>query len=158
MRVHSIFLGALVLFATPQLSSAETGTRSSIINRITQEDMADVLREAGYRAEIKQGKEQRYIRTAMSGYKVGVYFYDCNDEGCAALQLSTLFDKAPNLTIEAANSWNSQHRYARAYLDSSDGTFLFEYDFVLTGVTTAYIKDNLSLYESQLGKVVKEVQ
>jgi hypothetical protein len=158
MRVVSIFLSALLLFTTASSGFAETGSRGAVFNRITQEEMASIVRDAGYRAEILKGKESSYIRTAMSGYKVGIYFYDCNDDGCAALQFSTLFDKAPNLTVHAANDWNKQHRYARAYFDASDESFLFEYDFVVTGVTTAFIKDNLSLYEGQIGKLVKEIQ
>jgi hypothetical protein len=158
MRVVSIFLSVLLISTTASSGFAETGSRSAVFNRITQEAMASIVRDAGYRAEILKGKDSRYIRTAMSGYKVGIYFYDCNDDGCAALQFSTLFDKAPNLTVHAANDWNRQHRYARAYFDASDESFLFEYDFVVTGVTPAFIKDNLSLYEGQLGKLVKEVQ
>ncbi len=158
MRILSIFLGASVLIAATQIGFADTGSRNAVMDKITQEEMAALLRDAGYRAEIAQGKESRYIRTAMAGYKVAVYFYDCTDDGCGALQLSTLFDKAPNLTIHAANDWNAQHRYARAYIDTSDDSFFFEYDFVLTGVTTKFIKDNISLYETQLGKFVKGAQ
>jgi hypothetical protein len=158
MRILSIFLGALVLIVAPQIGFAETGSRGAVMDRITQKEMAALLRDAGYRAEITQGKESRYIRTAMSGYKVAVYFYDCTDDGCAALQFSTIFDKAPNLTIHVANSWNAQHRYARAYIDTSDESIFFEYDFMLNGVTTKFIKDNLSLYETQLGNFVKEAQ
>jgi hypothetical protein len=158
MRILSIFLGALILIAAPQIGFAKTGSPDSVMDRITREEMAALLRDAGYRAEIAQGKESKFIRTAMSGYKVAVYFYDCNDDGCAALQLSTLFDKAPNLTIHAANDWNAKHRYARAYIDTSDESLFFEYDFVLTGVTAKFIKDNLSLYETQLGKFVKEAE
>ena len=155
MRILSVLLGAAILGAGVQGSFAQTGSHSEVMTKITPEAMAAVLRDAGYRAEIQQGKSTKYIRTAMAGYKVAVYFYDCEEDGCGAMQLSTGFDKSPRLTATLANKWNSEHRYARAYVDPSDGSFYFEYDFVATGITNAFIKDNLTLYEQQLGNLGK---
>ena len=127
------------------------------MNKITQEEVAAFLRDLGYAAEIRQGQQSRYVKTDISDLKVAVYFYDCDADGCGALQLSTGFDKSPNLTIGLANTWNSQHRYARAYVDPSDGSFFFEYDFVMTGVTKDFLKDNLSLYQQQLVKLKQQM-
>jgi Putative bacterial sensory transduction regulator len=156
MRIYSLPLAASILLATMQASFAQSPPDDGVMNRITPEKMVEILQDAGYRAEIAQGQKSKFIRTGMSGYKVAVYFYDCHDDGCASLQFSTGFNKSEKYTASLANKWNSDHRYARAYVSGPDDGFYFEYDFVLTGVTAAFIKDNLSLYEQQLGMLEKE--
>ncbi|MGP0058465.1 MAG: YbjN domain-containing protein [Beijerinckiaceae bacterium] len=146
MRILSILLGASVLIAATQLNFAQADTQNHIITKITPAEMADILRDLGRPVEVAQGEKQKYLKTSISGYKVEIYFSDCKVDGCEGLQFSTGFDKAPKYTIEFANKWNNEHRYARAVVDPSDGTFYFDHDFLVKGVTPELIKANLLLY------------
>ncbi|MGO9004250.1 MAG: YbjN domain-containing protein [Beijerinckiaceae bacterium] len=144
MRILSILFGASVLIAAAQSNFAQADTR--VINKITPAEMADILRGLGYPVEVAQGEKQKYLKTSISGSKVEVYFSDCKEDGCAGMQFSTGFDKAPIYTIAFANKWNNEHRYARAVVDPSDGAFYFDHDFLVKGVTQEFIKANLLLY------------
>lgn len=43
-----------------------------------------------------------------------VFFYDCRDDRCAALQYSASFSN-PTVTQEMVNDWNRDHRFLKAY-------------------------------------------
>ncbi len=43
-----------------------------------------------------------------------VFFYDCRDDGCAAVQYSASFSN-PTITQEMVNDWNRDHRFLKAY-------------------------------------------
>jgi hypothetical protein len=146
MRILSILFGLSVLIAAAQSNFAQADTQNRIIDKITQAEMADILRDVGRPVEVVQGEKQKYLKTSISGYKVEIYFSDCNHDGCGGLQFSTGFDKAPKYTIAFANKWNNEHRYARAVVDPSDGAFYFDHDFLVKGVTQEFIKANLLLY------------
>ena len=153
MRTFSILLGAMIFFAVPQIGSAQSS--GGVMKKVTPDAMANMVRDFGYRAEVVQGEKSKYIRTAMAGYNVAIYLYGCAADGCDSAQMLTSFDSAPDLTIGLANRWNTKFRYAHAYIDPADGDFYFEHDFAMTGITKEFVKENLTLYENQLGRLVQ---
>ena len=83
----------------------------------TAEEIAQVLRDKGYRAEITvDGVGDPMVRSAADGANFGVYFYGCANGRCSSLQFAVGFDGDP-LTHETINRWNAEHRFGRAYLD-----------------------------------------
>jgi Putative bacterial sensory transduction regulator len=147
MRIFSILMGASILFGAAQLNFAHAEAQNRIIDKITQNEMADILRGLGHEVEIAQGEKEKYLKTTLSDYKVDIYFNGCGTDGCNGLQFSLGFDKAPNYTVEFANKWNNEHIYARANVDPSDGSFYLDYDVLVTGVRQEFVKANVALYE-----------
>jgi hypothetical protein len=103
MRILPILMGASVLLAVAQSSFAHAETQNRIIDKITLNEMADILSGFGYKVETVQGEKEKYLKTTLSDYRISVFLNDCGTEGCKGVQLSTWFDKAPNYTAEFAN-------------------------------------------------------
>ncbi|WP_375457850.1 YbjN domain-containing protein [uncultured Enterovirga sp.] len=121
------------------------------VERVTVEQVAKLLQDSGYRAEIVQGTRNRYIRSGLSGRRIAIYMYDCKEEACGSFQFSAIFVKNPKYTLDFVNAWNKARRYAKAYLDN-DGDLNFEWDIDLDGgVTNDFLKTTILSFENYLG-------
>jgi hypothetical protein len=151
------FVVAISLAFSHQPSFAETTappatTSPEILTSVTMDYMASTLRELGYRADVKDN----FLITAMSGYKVGIFFFNCDaDRKCLAIEFETFIGKDPKYTIALANTWNSKQRYTKLYIDPQNGTLMFDYDLAVEGITKAAIKDAITRYELALGNLDK---
>ncbi len=94
--------------------------------------VAGLLLQAGYKAEMKKGKNgDTYIASASNGNEFTVNFYNCkNDTGCGSLELSSWYKKQPYFSAEMANEWNAKKRFLKIAVDG-DGD-LVEYVYVST--------------------------
>lgn len=107
---------------TPQ-ASAQAG------RGITGPEMVALLQAQGYRAKLGVDEEgDPKIDTAMSGVNATVFFYDCEDGRCGALQFRCGLDLEQGASLEVVNRFNRKYRYANAWLDDERDPFL-EFDF-----------------------------
>lgn len=119
-------------------------------------DVVKVLQDAGYRAQLdKDDDGDPRIVTKMSGATVHVVFYDCAQDRCGSLQLAAALDLERGFSLEGINQFNSQYRYARAYLDDEMDPFL-QFDFeVLHTSNSEHIASQLDLWEDVLGRFLQ---
>jgi hypothetical protein len=146
MRLIAILLGATLLFAAGQSNFAQADTPIRVMNKMTRDQMAGLLRDFGYKAVPVDDKDGKYLKATVSDYDFRIYFRECADDGCEGVQLSAGFDKSPKFSVAFANKWNSEHSYVRANVDPSDGAFYFDYDFLVKGVTPLFVKSNMLLF------------
>ena len=121
--------------------------------RLTVEQFARVMQEAGFRAEIVRRENNRpYVRTGLSGRRVAVYLYDCNPEGCRSVQYSAIFTKDPRFTVALSNDWNARKRFVKTYIDA-DGDLVVEWDVDMDGgVTQDFVTRSILTFERFLGQ------
>lgn len=88
----------------------------------------------------------RYYGTSFS-----IYFYGCSDNtNCQAIQFFSGY-KTEGVSLAKVNEWNSDFRYARAYLSDVDSVRI-EYD-VFTGRDGVSERDFADVFDLWLGSV-----
>ncbi len=105
---------SVVLFVGAALQAA---AQNIIAENPTQ--MADALRNFGYRAELlKDDGGDPKISSSTGGANFSIFFYGCtNGQNCDAISFSAAFDLDTGSTLELMNTWNQKKRYTKAYLD-----------------------------------------
>lgn len=84
-----------------------------------------MLEDLGYRAELdRDGAGDPLVLTRARGLDYRIYFYDCRDDACEALQFQIGLDLDDGTTHEVVNGFNRGYRYARGYLDDEADPFL----------------------------------
>jgi len=150
-RVTAIIVAATLAYSLPQPASA-----ADIVTGVTRDQVATILRDAGYRAEVVADQASStgpYIRTGIGGHTALVGFFNCTGETCAAIQFWSGFKKSPKFTPALVERWNNNIRYAKLHL-TNDGALHVEYDIYLKGgVSSDYIKSAALLYESLLARL-----
>jgi len=158
MRLHALTIlaaAAIGLFLPPAAHAQtpappSTATSPNVFTKIKVADLAKVIQNAGYRAEVPTEGKSPHIVTGMSGYKVWIYLYTCDDAGCGSLMFSNLRAKSAKMTLSLVNKWNQEKRYAKAYLDT-DGDLNLEYDVSFSdGVTSEHIIQAAGVFETLL--------
>ena len=135
-------VGCLVL-SSPGQSLAESQT----VTKITPEQFTAILKRAGYPSSVRQSDNQKFVLTKMQDYAVYVQFYDCDSKGCPAIQFWVKFAKDDAMTINYANAWNNQYRFAKAVI-APDGGLIFELDATFVdGVTQGHIEETCKLFD-----------
>jgi hypothetical protein len=127
-----------------------------VIKTITAAQVATALQAAGYRASVLTGTDGgKYVKTAMNNYNTFVLMANCTGEDCTSLVFYFAWTKDASLTVNFANAWNSQWRYAKAYVEN-DGTFVFTYDVNLDGgITIENVRKSAVLFDGLLAELVK---
>ena len=93
--------------------------------------------------------EVRYFGTEFS-----IYFYGCTaNQDCTSIQYFSGYATDWAIPLEAINSWNTNQRFARAYL-SEEGAARIEYDVFLgeDGMTTQDFDTALSIWTRNLSE------
>jgi hypothetical protein len=94
---------------------------------VTAQEVAAVLQEKGYKAEITTDSTgDPTVMTAADGSNVSIYFYDCKGEGprCTSIQFVSAFDIDDGMSLSKINLWNRENRFGRAYLDDENDPFV----------------------------------
>jgi putative sensory transduction regulator len=146
-RFTAIGAFMLLLFSSASLRAQD------MIKSVTANDIVEVLRGAGYRAEIASNTERPYVRTGIGGHNVVVQLFDCKATACSAIQFWTGIQKSDKFTVSFVEGWNAQRRLAKFHL-TQDGALHIEYDIDLSGgVSPSYIKQTALLYERLLARM-----
>jgi hypothetical protein len=148
MRSIPVVLAASAIM----LMSPPAARAQDVIKNITQAQFADILKNAGYRAEIVPANPRPFVRTGIGGHTVVVVFFDCKD-ACGSFQFFANFKQAAKFTPALVARWNVERRYAKTYLNK-DGDLRLEYDVDLTGgVSAGYIKQVTLSFEKLLANL-----
>ncbi|GAA0338057.1 hypothetical protein GCM10009087_55670 [Sphingomonas oligophenolica] len=123
--------------------------------------VADALREAGYKAEMKtNSKGEPYIESSANGSSFTIEFYNCTGlVDCTSYQFASWYKADPMFTVAFANEWNLKKRFLKVAVDK-DGNLNEYMDFTATGKTTyanfADIVDWYQTMDSSLAKFIDE--
>jgi hypothetical protein len=123
--------------------------------------VADALREAGYKAELKTNANgEPYIASSANGSSFTIEFYGCTGlVACNSYQFASWYKADPLFTPAFANEWNLAKRFLKVAVDK-DGNLNEDMDFTATGKTTyanfADIVDWYQTMDSSLAKFINE--
>ncbi|HEX8664577.1 MAG TPA: YbjN domain-containing protein [Beijerinckiaceae bacterium] len=153
---------ALVSLACLMASAAAHAqtTQQEVILSVTPDEMAKILQDIGYRAEIlKNDQGKRRIRTRIGGWNVTLNFYSCDDkENCKSIGVRSFFENEKKRSAQWANDWNREKRFTKVYIDK-DNDVNIEYDFLFRdGVTKGNIRAYFDVYEDQLKDFVEALK
>jgi hypothetical protein len=144
---------AALVVSTPAIAADRVVDVSSV------DSVAALLREAGYRAEIKVAKDgDFYLDSATGGNSFQVTFYGCKDKiNCDSFEFFSYFKKEPFFSTDLANEWNANHRFLKVAIDS-DGD-LAEYAAVSSvgKMTFDNFKDYVDWYGTMDAELIKFV-
>ena len=122
--------------------------------------MQALLLEEGYRAKLGvDDVGDPMITSATAGYDFDIMFYDCTDHAdCGSIQFYLGLSEPDQGSVENMNQWNSENRYARAYLDE-EGDAILRMDVTMPGegVSREVFMENLGLWESLMSSFVEYV-
>jgi hypothetical protein len=114
-----------------QIGPKGGGSGASVIDRITLEQLASVLTEAGFQSQLKTTPDDRkFVVTKIHGFNVGIWPGGCKPEGCSNLEWDVYF--SDKVTLDFVNAWNAEKRFAKAYV-GKDGEIGLSMDTILTG-------------------------
>jgi hypothetical protein len=150
-----LFLAACLLAAA---GAGEAAARPLPSGGLTAEEVAAVLRDAGYRAEIgvdKVGDPQ--VKSAAEGVEYNVNFYGCQNGRCKSIQFSVGFDMKQGTTMERMNDWSRRFRFGKVYIDDENDPYLQMDLDVEDGVTTEFLKSNVLRWNAVLGDFKKHI-
>ena len=115
------------------------------------DQIAGVLQSEGYQAKLVGEGEDRYIKTGRSGYNFLILTYDCDDNGgsCKSVQFYIAFATENKPTLEAMNTYASENRFGRIYLDADrDPVIEMDVDLEAGGMSKELFMDNLAYWEA----------
>ena len=151
MRLVLAAAAAALLLASPAAAASIPD------GGVTAAEVAEVLKERGYRAEIgKDGHGDPQITSAAEGKTFLVVFFSCRDARCAAYQFSAGFDVDASPGLVKANEWNRKFRFGRLFLDEEDDPILQMDVDAERGHTTEAIDNNLDTWVSILARFKRE--
>ena len=158
MRLLAMIAIATSCILAPIQASAQLGPKQQpqaggVLTRVTPEQVASALTQAGYRSQVVTRNNQKFVTSSIHGFNITTAFFDCNNQGCGNLQFVTWFNDKVN--TDFVNAWNAQYRFAKATVDR-DGELQFSMDVWLGGgVTLDNIKGYASILEYMLGELTK---
>jgi Putative bacterial sensory transduction regulator len=139
-----LFAGFAALAAAPAMAR-------NVVADVDQ--IAAVMKAAGYKVEIAETKSDRFIKAEAGGYNYAILVYGCDDKGktCKSVQFFVAFDPKQSPTLEAMNKYAHGHRWGRVYLDD-EGDPAIEYDLDLEkgGMSPELFLDNVEYWEAIL--------
>lgn len=127
---------------------------------ITAKDPGSIvsaLQSKGYQAQLDKDKGgDPLIRSASSGSKFNVFFYNCTEgSDCATVQFYSGYETEDDATpsFEKINEWNRTKRFGRAYIDA-EGEPVIEMDVDLDdgGMSQALFMDNVEFWTAVMAE------
>lgn len=115
------------------------------------DQIAEILQSEGYQAKLVGEGEDRYIKTGRAGYNFLILPFDCDAEGenCKSVQFYIAFATEDAPTLEAMNTYASENRFGRIYLDADrDPVIEMDVDLEAGGMSKELFMDNLAYWEA----------
>jgi hypothetical protein len=122
---------------------------------VSAPEVADVLKQAGYPADVSAGRAgDPLIRSSTGKVVFTVYFFQCGPElRCASIAFSAAY-RHRGATPAMIAAWNRDNRFGRAFLDGH-GTAEVSMDVETShGMTTEALGANLSRWIAVLNAFV----
>ena len=143
---------------------------SDTIKVIDQEGLAEIVREAGYKALVKSRAEggekykgEEYIETAQSGWKTFITFFNKTEDGkYTSFQFGLWMNNDKGeFSLTKVNEFNANWRYAKITIND-DNSLLLRMDVNLVGgVSREHIIAQVALWDNLLsnyGDFAREFQ
>jgi hypothetical protein len=155
-----MWIRALAAVATISMASAGTAA-DRVVDVTSVAGVAALLREAGYKAEIKKDKQgEGYIESGVNGSGVQLIFYGCtNDKECDSFEFYSWYKKEAFFSADMANEWNAKKRFLKIAIDKDGDVAEYLYVSALGGMTYDNFKDYIDWYgsmDTELGKFLAE--
>lgn len=115
------------------------------------EQIAQLLQSEGYQAKLEGEGIDRHIKTGMAGYNFLILPFDCEADGsdCKSVQFYTAFAPTNKPTLEEMNTYASENRFGRIYLDQDrDPAIEMDIDLEAGGMSPELFMDNLAYWEA----------
>jgi hypothetical protein len=129
-----------------------------VLEGVTADEMADVIRDAGYKAEVKMdSNNEPYIDSKASGLNFWVYLYRCDGDPqkCLRIQFQSSFSTKQEHQDKAVQ-WNVDKVVGRAY-NIKDSTY---FDYVIDtdgGVSSTNLVRNVELWDTLMGEFTRYI-
>lgn len=134
--------------------AASTSAQAQII--ADPQIIANVMRDAGYRADVEALSDgEPYIQSSSGGYPFRVFFYGCDDNhgNCKTVQLFAGFVTDNSPTFEEMNAYARDNRFGRIYIDIEDDPVIeMDIDLEDGGMSAELFTDNLEYWEYIMGQ------
>ena len=119
--------------------------------------VASLLREAGYKAEIKKGDDgDSFIASGANGGEFQIIFYGCKDDkGCNSFEFYSWYKKEPFFSVGMANEWNASKRFLKVAIDKDGDLAEYLYVSTLGNMTFDNFKDYVDWYSSMDASLTK---
>jgi len=145
-KISACICVSLCLFLSPVSQSNQISTQQ-VYHRIDVNEVYALLIGMDIKSRIRKDQiGYPMFDFSLGGYHTQLYTYDCEETGCAGLQLRTGFTMEFATTLAEINRWNAGATWARVYIDGY-GDPVVEADLALTGgVSASAIKSWLSRY------------
>jgi hypothetical protein len=142
---------AAALLATAFAAAATAETLVSAANPAT---LVSIIQALGFQAQLdKDNVGDPLIRSSSSGVNFNIYFYGCKkNKQCQSLQFIAGYDLGEGTTLQALNEWNTEKRFASAYLDDEDDPFLQLDVNTEGGITQENFEKTFDLWQSLKGE------
>ena len=115
------------------------------------DQIAELLQSEGYQAKLEGEGADRFINTGMAGYNFLILPFDCDAKGenCKSVQFYVAFAAKNKPTLEEMNTYASENRFGRIYLDGDrDPVIEMDVDLEAGGMSPALFMDNLAYWEA----------
>ncbi|HWT31908.1 MAG TPA: YbjN domain-containing protein, partial [Propylenella sp.] len=134
--------------------------RSAMMPGFSLQQIQELLREAGYRAEMEKDNSGDYIRSGAHGLNIFISTYDCLQDNteCRTLRIETgTFKPDPAVSLEALNEWSRDVATGWAVpIIASDGSYFLLMKISTTGgVTDEWLMNNLAIFTDAMSKYHK---
>lgn len=132
-----------------------------VIDLTSVQRVADLLKEAGYKAEIKMGQDgTSYIVSGSNGSPFNVNFYGCTkDKECSSIDFYSWDKKEAFFSPAMANEWNASKRFLKVAIDKDGDLSEFLSVSTLGNMTFDNFKDYIDWFssmETDLAKFLDE--
>ena len=156
-----MWVRAMALAFAAAMLPASAMAADRVVDVSSVEGVASLLREAGYKAEVKKGDDgDLYIASGVNGGDIQVVFYGCKDaKGCDSFEFYSWYKKEPFFSAEMANEWNASKRFLKVVIDKDGDLAEYLYVSALGNMTFDNFKDYVDWYSSMdasLSKFVEE--
>ena len=130
---------------------APVGAAVAADGPVTGSAVVSMLEGLGYSAELdRDGAGDPLVLTRAGGLDYAIYFYDCSDDACEALQFRIGLDLENGTTHEVINEFNRGYRYVRSFLDEEADPFLLMDVEMTHADRSAQFNTHLGIWEDLL--------
>lgn len=135
-------------------SSGGNSTPSGAAVGYSAQEISQLLIDAGFQSEVqKDSKNNQYVVSNFWGGQPYAIAYpsSCNSDGsgCKAMQIFVNIGKNDLINQAWMDAWNTRELFAKV-VKLSDGSVVFDWDFLITGVTPDNVKLAAALFKQQV--------
>lgn len=160
------FLSAFVLILATIAADAQPGPRppgggnppggqppaggqpaGGLLQKITPEQMSQILSQAGYKNEIKVQGKNKFIVTQFFPQLAGLVALDvCDQAGCSVAAFLISLGKDSGVSNDWVNAWNINKPFVTAALDKDGSLLMIMYTHLFGGVTATHLAQTAQVF------------